>query len=49
MFPSNYDAVKSEVSHLIYHADTDKVGPFIPVGLEINEYVTFDPGTKGKM
>ena len=27
MFPSNYDAVKSEVSHLIYHADTDKVGP----------------------
>lgn len=24
MFPSNYDAVKSEVSHLIYHADTDK-------------------------
>lgn len=24
MFPSNYDAIKSEVTHLIYHADNDK-------------------------
>lgn len=25
MFPSNFDPIKSEANHLIYHADTDKV------------------------
>lgn len=25
MFPSNYDPIKAEASHLIHHADADKV------------------------
>ena len=25
MFPSNYDPMKAEASHLIHHADADKV------------------------
>lgn len=46
MFPSNFDPIKSEANHLIYHADTDKVsylGNIMTIDIINNNAVSSGP------